>query len=92
MRLTELQIKQICQKVLLTLRSKQLINLKKSDVEILAAMESIFQGELRVEDDINREAEKLLQQYASRMGGNIDRQKMFDMIKKQLLKDRNVVT
>jgi len=91
MRLKEFQVKQICQKLLLTLRSKQLINLKKSEGEILAKMEEIFIKDLKVEDDINREAEKLLEQYTKQMGDKIDKQKMFQMIKKQLIKDKNVV-
>jgi hypothetical protein len=90
-RLKESQVKLICQKILLTLRSKQLINLKKGDSDVLSKMEEIFTADLRVEDDINREAEKLLNQYAAKMGSNIDREKMFQMIKKQLIKDRNVV-
>lgn len=91
MRLKEFQVKQICQKLLLTLRAKQLINLKKSESEVLAMMEEIFIKDLRVEDDINREAEKILDQYAKQMGDKIDRQKMFQLIKKQLVKDKNVV-
>ena len=91
MRLKEFQVKQICQKVLLTLRSKQLVNFKKSETEVLAKMEEIFLRDLRVEDDINREAEKLLEQYARQMGDKIDRQKMFQLIKKQLIKDKNAI-
>ncbi len=91
MRLKEFQVKQICQKLLLTLKSKQLINLKKSEGEVLAKMEDIFIRDLKVEDELNREAEKLLEQYAKQMGDKIDRQKMFQMIKKQLIKDRNLV-
>jgi len=91
MRLKEAQVKSICQKVLLTLRSKQLINLKKLESEVLAKMEEIFVRDLKVEDEINKEAEKLLEQYTRTMGDKIDRQKMFQMIKKQLIKDKNVI-
>lgn len=91
MRLKEFQVKQICQKVLQTLKASQLVTLKKSEADVLAKMEEIFIADLKVEDDINREAEKLLEQYTRTMGDKIDRQKMFQMIKKQLVKDRNVV-
>lgn len=91
MRLKEFQVKQICQKVLLTLRSKQLIVLKKNESEVLAKMEQIFLADLKVEDDLNREAEKILAQYEATMGDKIDRHKMLQMIKKQLIKDRNLV-
>ncbi len=92
MRLKEPQIKHLCQKVLLTLRAKQLIILKKPESEILAKMEDIFTKDLKVEQDIDREAKRLLEQLEAKGGtGNIDRQKMFLLIKKQLIKDRNAV-
>jgi hypothetical protein len=91
MRLSEFQVRQVCQKLLLSLRSKQLINAKKGDGEVIEKMVEIFVADLRVEDQINREAEKILDQYAAKMGDKIDRQKMFQMIKKQLIKDRNIV-
>ncbi len=91
MRLKESQVKYICQNVLLTLRSKQLITLNKSDSEILSKMEGIFLAELRIEDEINKEAERLLEATIGRTGGNIDREKAFQLIKKQLIKDKKVV-
>ena len=91
MRLKEPQIKHLCQKVLLTLRAKQLIILKKPESAILARMEEIFAKDLKVEQDIDREAKRLLEEFEAKGGGNIDRQKMFALIKKQLVKDRNAV-
>lgn len=92
MRLREPQIKQLCQKLLLSLRSFQLINLKRSEALALKRMVEIFAAELRVEDDINKETERLMQQYASKMGSSFDKERMFQMIKKQLMKDRGVVS
>jgi hypothetical protein len=91
MRLKPAQVKQICQKILVDLRTKQLVILKKTDAEVLAKMEELFTADLRIEDDINREAQKLLDQYAAQMGTNFDREKMFQLIKKQLIKDKKVV-
>lgn len=91
MRLKPVQIRLICQKLLLTIRAKQLINLKSGEAEILKLMEEIFTKELRIEDEINAEAEKMVQQYASQMGDKIDREKMFQLIKKQLVKDKKVI-
>lgn len=54
-------------------------------------MIDIFTADLRVEDDINREAERLMQQYAAKMGASFDKEKMFQLIKKQLIKDRGVI-
>lgn len=91
MRLSEFQVKQICQRLVQGLRAKQLMTLKKPEPEVLAKMAEIFIKDLKVEDDINREAEKILAQYEAQMGDKIDRQKMFQMIKKQLVKDKNVI-
>jgi hypothetical protein len=91
MRLKEAQIKLICQKIFQSLRQNHLIQSVKSETEVLAKMEHLFMAELKIEDNIDREVEQMLAQMASKMGPNIDRQKMFDMIKKQLLKDRKVV-
>jgi len=91
MRLSEFQVKQVCQKIVLGLKAKQLINFKKPEGEVLAKMQEIFIKDLKVEDDINREAEKILAQYEAQMGDKVDRQKMFQMIKKQLVKEKGVV-
>jgi|688.fasta_scaffold137275_3 hypothetical protein len=91
MRLSEFQVKQVCQKIVLGLKAKQLIHFKKSEGEVLAKMQEIFIKDLKVEDDINREAEKILAQYEAQMGDKVDRQKMFQMIKKQLVKEKGVV-
>lgn len=91
MRLKETQVRRICLEMLSDLRSKKLLTPKKSESEVLARMIQIFVKDLKVEDDINREAERLLEQYAAKMGDKIDKEKMFQLIKKQLIKDKNVV-
>jgi hypothetical protein len=60
-------------------------------MDVLNKMQEIFIQDLKVEDAINREAEKILAQYEAQMGDKVDRQKMFQMIKKQLIKDKGVV-
>lgn len=91
MRLSEFQVKLLCQKVLVGLKSKKLIQFKKSEGDVLAKMQEIFIKDLKVEDEINKEAEKILAQYEAQMGDKIDRQKMFQMIKKQLVKDKGAI-
>lgn len=91
MRLKEFQVKQLCQAVLSSLHSGNWIRPRRTEKEILAKMEAIFLADLRVEDEINREAEKLLEQYTSQAGQDIDREQMFRMIKNQLIKDRKVI-
>ena len=76
------------------LRSKQLISVKKTDIEVLNRMHEIFIKELKVEDEINLQAEKVLAENLRKLGikgDQIDREKMFEMIRKQLLKEKNVI-
>lgn len=91
MRLSEFQVKLLCQKVIVGLKAKKLITFKKTETEVLSKMQEIFIKDLKVEDAINQEAEKILAQYEAQMGDKIDRQKMFQMIKKQLIKDKGVI-
>ncbi len=94
MRLKESQVKLLCQKLWVGLRSKQLITPKKSDSEILNRMQEIFIKELKVEGDINLQAERILAENLRKLGvkgDQIDREKMFEMIKKQLIKEKNVI-
>lgn len=91
MRLSETQVRNICQKILQVLKTEHLIQFKSGEPQVLEKMAEVFLRDLRVEDDINKEAEKLLQQYTAKMGTGIDREKMFQMIKKQLVKDKKVV-
>lgn len=91
MRLSETQVRNICQKILQVLKTEHLIQFKSGEPAVLEKMAEIFVKDLKVEDDINKEAEKLLQQYTAKMGAGIDKEKMFQMIKKQLIKDRKVV-
>lgn len=91
MRLSETQVRNLCQKILQVLKTEHLIQFKVGEPEVLEKMADIFVKDLRVEDDINKDAEKLLAQYTAKMGAGIDKEKMFQMIKKQLIKDRKVV-
>lgn len=91
MRMREPQIKHLCQKLLLSLRSNQLITLTQSEASALKRMTEIFLANLKAEEDLNRDVEKLMQQYAENMGPAVDKEKMFKMIKKQLVKERGII-
>jgi len=91
MRLSTTQVQLVCQKVLHSLKAKQLITIKAGEADVLKKMEEIAIKELKVEDQINLEAERLLAQYTQQAGSNIDKDKMFRMIKQQLIKDKKVI-
>ncbi len=94
MRLKETQVKRLCAKFYETLRSRSLAKPIVSDGQVQLRMEEIFLRDLRVEDDLNKEAHRLVDETLAKAPGgadSIDRQKLFLLIKRQLVKDRNLV-
>ena len=60
--------------------------------QIIAKMEHIIREELMIEDKINQEVKGLLSAYEREIGrGDIDYNKMFNMIKNKLIKERGLV-
>ncbi|MEK6682704.1 MAG: DUF507 family protein [Nitrospirota bacterium] len=60
--------------------------------QIIAKMEHIIREELMIEDKINQEVKGLLSAYEREIErGDIDYNKMFNMIKNKLIKERGLV-
>jgi len=59
---------------------------------LTASLERAIVEELNVEDRINAEAKALMRQYESEIArGQMNEQQLFQMIKKQLVKEKGVV-
>ncbi|MGA2152693.1 MAG: DUF507 family protein [Geobacteraceae bacterium] len=93
MRLKEDQIDRLAEKVLADLTAADLIILKKERGAILAGIKEAVRADIRVEEDLEKDAESLLEQTLRSMRGNtdIDRHRMLRMIKEKLAKDRKIV-
>jgi hypothetical protein len=93
MRLKEDQIARLADKVLADLTTAGLIVLKKERGAVIAAIKSAISADIKGEETLEKDAEKLLDQTLRSMGGgaDIDRQKMLRMIKDKLAKDRKIV-
>lgn len=94
MRLKETQVKRLCAKFYETLRSRSLAKPLVSDGQVQMRMEELFLRDLRIEDEVNKEAHRLVDEYIAKAPGgpdSIDRQKLFLLIKRQIVKDRNLV-
>ena len=93
MRLKEEQIHRLAEKILADLASAGLITLKKDRGTALAAVKAAIVTDIRGEETLEKDAEKLLDQTLRSMGSGsgIDRQKMLRMIKEKLAKDRKIV-
>lgn len=59
---------------------------------LTARVVEVIEQELAVEDRLNQEARELMRQYERQIeDGQVDYQRMFTMIKRQLAKERGVV-
>ena len=93
MRLKDEQIARLAEQVLSTLDREGLMVLKAERGKALAAVKGAVAADLRQEADLERDAERLLEQTLRSMGGGpgIDRQKMLRMVKEKLAKERKIV-
>jgi hypothetical protein len=93
MRLKDEQISRLAEKIMEDLTRSGLIQLKKERGAALSAIKAAISADIRGEEALERDAEKLLDQNLAAMGGGsgIDRQKMLKMIKEKLAKDRKIV-
>ena len=68
------------------------IELKVSKEKIEKLLEELILDELMVEDRLNAEVRELLKQYDSEIEkGRLDYQRLFEMTKKKLVRERNII-
>ncbi|MCB0327416.1 MAG: DUF507 family protein [Bdellovibrionales bacterium] len=92
MRLREEEIHRVVARILRVWQEEKLMKPLVSVPALQSALQSTFSSDLQVEDRLNEEVEKMLEAYKSQIdSGSIDRHKMFQMIKSQLIKERNLV-
>jgi hypothetical protein len=91
MKLKEKQVEAVVRKVIEVLKQKSLITFKHPEGAVFESMKSVFISNLREEEAINQEAEKLLIQARKASGSQIDEKKLYFMIKKELCKKKNFI-
>lgn len=93
MRLKDEQVERLADKVLTDLTSAGLITLKKERGAVVAGIRDVIKSDIRGEEQLERDAESLLEQTLRSMKGSadIDRHKMLRMIKEKLAKERKIV-
>ena len=74
------------------LLQSELIRLRDSKEQVIALIEKMMLEELMVEDRLNDEIKEMLLQYDAEIEkGHLDYQRLFNMTKQKLLKERNIV-
>ncbi len=92
MRLKKEQIHKISEIILKDLKTHQLARFKISEEKIYSKISEIITLDLQNEDRLDDEVRKLMERFQQQIAsGQMDRQKVFQMIKKQLIKERNLV-
>jgi hypothetical protein len=75
-----------------TLTAEELIITELDRDQLIQAVEDIITEELSVEDRLNEEVREMLKQYETEIDkGRLDFRKLFDLTKKKLVRERNIV-
>ncbi|MDH4226336.1 MAG: DUF507 family protein [Deltaproteobacteria bacterium] len=92
MRLTKEQVEKLTLKVLEGLKKKELLTFKADEHAVLKKMNDVFMADLKAEDDLDKEVEKMLESHSGEIGTQrLDYRKMFTMVKHKLAKERGIV-
>lgn len=92
MRLREPQIKKLARLICNALIKDRLVDVLSSDKEVLTKIETILANDARLEEQIEAEAKKMMQKFQAQVeSGEIEYQKMYTMVKKQIMKEKKFV-
>ncbi len=92
MKLTKQEVADISQRILERLISENAIEIRGRREDVLKKIIESFTEELMVEDRLNEEVRKIMERYRREIeSGKVDGQKLFEMIKKQLVKERGLI-
>ncbi len=92
MKLTKQEVADISQRILERLISENAIEIRGRREDVLKKIMESFTEELMVEDRLNEEVRKIMERYRREIeSGKVDGQKLFEMIKKQLVKERGLI-
>lgn len=90
MRFSEDQIRRISQSLLDALIERGGAKLKAERGVALGRIEAIIRANLAQEEDLDRQAQKLLELHLAKAPPGVDRQKLLQMIKKKLAEEKGV--
>ncbi|HTP40868.1 MAG TPA: DUF507 family protein [Nitrospiria bacterium] len=92
MRMTHERIQTMAAAIVHRLVTQRAISVRNPETELVARVTALIEAELALEDQLNRDARELLKQYQRQIdSGQVDYQRMFTMVKRQLAKERGVI-
>jgi hypothetical protein len=82
----------IASEIVEELINKDMVKIQLNEDQLKAVTEELIMEELLVEDRLNDEIRDMLKQFDSEIEkGRLDYRKLFDMTKKKLIRERNIV-
>lgn len=92
MKIPKDQIDKLSKDITGRLRKKNLLAAGKTPDAVLSRISSVILDELQVEDRLDEEVRKILEAHRRDIdAGRVDYNKMFQMIKKKLAEERNLI-
>ncbi len=92
MRLNKEMIKLVSNKLARSLLEEELIIFTEESSKLEEFLNNIITEDLRVEDRLNEEVKNIMASYATEIDrGNVDYREIFTMIKKKLIRERDLV-
>lgn len=92
MRVPKALVPVLSKEIIKNLMEREQIALNVSKEQVVALLEELVLEELMVEDRLNAEVRELLKQFDSEIEkGRLDYRMLFEMTKKKLVKERNIV-
>jgi hypothetical protein len=82
----------LTQEIIEELLKREQIDLLMSKEQVVALLEELILEELMVEDRLNAEVREMLKQYDAEIEkGRLDYRRLFEMTKKKLVRERNMI-
>ncbi len=92
MRLNTKRIHQMAATVVERLVAQGLLKIQGKPESVIQQLEAVITKELEVEDRLNADVREMLKQFEQEFTeGRADYQKMFSMVKKKLIKERDII-
>lgn len=92
MRTSPERVSHLARRVVERLTQQRLVEPRGAKTALVSMVEKIIMDELAIEDHLDQEVRQMLRQYQAQIDrGEVDYGKMFQMVKRQLVKDRGIV-
>ncbi|MBC8412823.1 MAG: DUF507 family protein [Nitrospira sp.] len=92
MRIPQTWLPIMAKEIIKSLIARKLVECNESEDHVISMLQEIMLQELMVEDTLNDEVREMLQQYDAEIEkGHLDYRSLFEMTKKKLIRDRNII-